>query len=414
MEGAQAAVDRRGHVVLGVTGSVAAFKAADIAARLRRAGARVTPVLTAAACRFITPLTLSALAGEAALTDLWQQGERPLHLDLARADLLLIAPATADFLARAALGRADDLLAATLLSRGIGRPTLFAPAMESELWAHPLTRAHMAALEALGHARIGPVDGPLGSGASGMGRMADVEAIVEAALARLGPRDLVGLRLVVTAGPTQEPIDAVRYVGNRSSGRMGYAVAGRALARGASVVLVSGPVALVAPDGVDLRRVATAAEMAAAVALAVADADAVVAAAAVADYRPAEARSDKMRRTSERMRVDLVRNPDVLGGAVAAPGRDHRVMVGFAAEVGDAAASALDKCRRKGLDLCVGNDIADPETTFGSDRNRLVLASPDGTIERLDLLSKAAAADRLLDRVAVLWQARRGGATGSA
>jgi len=394
--------------VLGVTGSVAAFKAADIAARLRRAGVRVQPVLTRAGARFITPLTLSALAGRRALEDLWDEGERPLHLELSRADLVVIAPATADFIARAALGRADDLLSALLLARAPGRPVLFAPAMETELWRNPLTRRHVETLEGLGAHRIGPIAGPLGSGGTGMGRMADVDAIVAACLDLLaGPRDLDGMRLVVTAGPTQEPIDAVRYVGNRSSGKMGYALARRARARGARVTLVSGPVALEAPAGVDLVRVARAAEMAEATARLTADADAIVAAAAVADYAPVQAREDKMRRGPGGLTLELASTPDVLAGAVALPGRERRVCVGFAAEVGDPAPSALDKCRRKGLDLCVGNDIADPDTTFGAPDNRVVLAYPDGRLERLELMRKEEVADRILDRVAALWRERR-------
>jgi phosphopantothenoylcysteine decarboxylase/phosphopantothenate--cysteine ligase len=394
-------------VVLGVTGSVAAFKAADVAAYLRRAGMRVRPVMTAAAKRFLTPLTLSALAGEEALVDLWSQGERALHLELARADLWVVAPATADFLARAAAGMADDLLTAGLLARGVGRPVLLAPAMEGELWRHPKTQENLARLVSWGHTVIGPVVGPLASGGSGMGRMAAVDDVVALALDLLSQRDLEGLRLVVTAGPTREAVDAVRYVGNRSSGRMGYALARRARARGAEVTLVSGPVALAPPFGVRVVAVETAEEMADAVRAAVVEADAVVAAAAVADYRPAAPRADKLRRGAERMRLELVRTADVLATAAAVPGREGRVLVGFAAEVGDPAASALDKCVRKGLDLCVGNDIADPDSTFGSPTDRVVLAFPDGGLERLPLLTKEEVADRILDRVRDLWRERR-------
>lgn len=404
---AQAAAATRPTVVLGVTGSVAAYKAADIAAHLRRGGVRVVPVLTHAGARFIPALTLSAMAGEAALEDLWTAGERSLHLELARADLMVVAPATADFLARAAAGRADDLLSAALLARGVGRPVLIAPAMESELWAHPLTQEHAARLRALGHEQIGPVAGPLASGKSGMGRMAAVEDIVDRALDMLSPQDMAGLRVVVTAGPTEEPVDAVRYVGNRSSGRMGYALARRARARGAQTVVVSGPVGLAPPPGVRVVATATAEAMRDAVAAEAAAADVVIAAAAVADYRPLAPVEGKLRRgAKERLTLELVRTPDVLGTAVALPGRERRTIVGFAAEVGDPARSALDKCRRKGLDLCVGNDIADPQSTFGASTDRAVLASPDGTIERLPLLAKEAVADRILDRVLRLRAAR--------
>ena len=404
------ALDGKGRsatVVLGVTGSVAAYKAADIAAYLRRAGVRVVPVLTAAGARFIAPLTLSAMAGEAAVSDLWLRGERSLHLELARADLLLVAPAPADFLARAAAGRADDLLAAALLARPLGRPVLLAPAMESELWAHPLTQANLRRLSDLGHGVVGPVAGPLASGKSGMGRMASVDDIVAEALAALAPKDLAGLRVLITAGPTQEPIDAVRYIGNRSSGRMGYAMAKRARARGADTVVVAGPTALEPPPGVRVVRVESAAEMHAAVQAEGPAADVIVGVAAVADYRPAVARADKMRRgDSERVTLELVRTPDVLAAAVALAGRAARTIVGFAAEVGDPAQSALDKCRRKGLDLCVGNDIGAPESTFGATTDRVVLATADGALERLDVLPKEAVADRVLDKVLRLRAAR--------
>ncbi len=400
----------RPTVILGVTGSVAAFKAADIAAYLRRGGARVLPVLTEAGSRFITPLTLSAMAGEATLSDLWQSGERSLHLDVARADLMVVAPATADFIARAAMGRADDLLAAALLARGAGRPVLIAPAMESELWRHPLTQANVERLRALGHETIGPVRGALASGGVGMGRMAAVDDIVARALDMLAPQDLAGVRVLVTAGPTQEPIDAVRYLGNRSSGRMGYSVARRARARGAETVLVSGPVALAPPPGVRLIRVQTAEEMRDAMVAEGGGADLVVAAAAVADFTPVAREAGKIRRGErERLSLELVRTADVLAAAVALPGREGRTIVGFAAEVGDPAASALDKCRRKGLDLCVGNDIADPDSTFGAPTDRVVLASPDGSVERLPLLPKEEVADRILDRAARL-SALRGAA----
>jgi phosphopantothenoylcysteine decarboxylase/phosphopantothenate--cysteine ligase len=253
---------------------------------------------------------------------------------------------------------------------------------------------------------IGPVAGALASGGSGMGRMAAVDAIVARALDMLAPRDLAGLRVLVTAGPTEEPVDAVRFVGNRSSGRMGYALARRARARGAESVLVSGPVALPAPPGVRVVAVATAEEMAEAVRREASGADVVIAAAAVADYRPAQVHAGKLRRgDSERLTLELVRTPDVLASAVSLAGRERRTIVGFAAEVGDPAESALEKCRRKGLDLCVGNDIADPDSTFGAATDRVVLVTPDGRVERLALLPKEAVADRILDRVLALRRA---------
>lgn len=384
--------------VLGVTGSVAAYKAPDIAARLKRQGIRVIPVLSAGGARFITPAALAATAHEACHTSLWDRPEDSLHLTLAGADVAVIAPASADFLARAALGLADDLLATLLLAWPPNRPLLMAPAMESQMWAHPATQAHVATLEERNVRFVGPESGPLASGRQGLGRMTEPDEIVTAVLEALAVKDLAGLRILVTAGPTQEPVDPVRFVGNRSSGKMGYALAANAARRGAQVTLVSGPTGLGVPVGVDRIPVKTAEEMAGAVAGALDRQDIVVAAAAVSDYRPAETYDAKMHRTHDEILLRLVKTPDVLAVCTRAPGRERRILVGFAAETEDPEASAREKLAKKGLDLCVGNDVSRAESTFGSDTNRVVIVDGAGGVERLDVLPKTEVAARVLTR----------------
>lgn len=392
--------------VLGVTGSVAAYKAPDIAARLSRHGVRVVPVLTEGGARFITAAALAATARQETHISLWDRPQESLHLTLAQADVIVIAPASADFLAKAALGLAGDLLTTLLLARAPAAPLLMAPAMESQMWAHSQTQAHVSDLRGRGVQFLGPVSGPLASGRQGTGRMVDPDAIVEAVLAVLAPKDLAGRRILVTAGPTHEPVDPVRYLGNRSSGKMGYALARQAAWRGADVILVSGPTGLRVPSGVRCLAVETAEEMARAVEGAVSGSDIVIAAAAVSDYRAREIFPAKMHRTRETLTLDLERTPDVLALCVGAAGRERRAVVGFAAETEDPEASAHEKLARKGLDLCVGNDVSKGESTFGSDTNRVVIVDREGQSERLAVLSKDAVADRILTRALAVWQAR--------
>jgi phosphopantothenoylcysteine decarboxylase/phosphopantothenate--cysteine ligase len=394
-------------VVLGVTGSVAAYKSADVAAYLRRRGIRVIPVLTRGGARFITPALLSAVAGEPTRTSLWDHPEREEHLMLARADVVLVAPASADFLARAAQGRADDLLGTILLARGDAGPVAVAPAMETGMWRNPVTQGHVAALRARGWHVLGPEEGYLASGAWGSGRLVDPQHLAAFAAALATPKDLHGLRVLVTAGPTHEPLDPVRYLTSRSSGKMGFAVAARAAARGARVVLLTGPTALADPPLVErVERVQRAEELDQAAQRWASWPEVVVAAAAVSDYRPLMARSDKMRRSAERWELSLVRNPDVLARLAQAPEREGRILVGFAAEVGDPEASAREKLSQKGLDLCVGNDVTEPGSGFGADTNRVVLVDRTGQAEWLPRMSKEDVADRLLDRALALRQRR--------
>lgn len=384
------------EVLLVVGGGIAAFKAALVARELQRRGAAVETVLTAAGQRFISGVTFAGITGRAARVDLWDPsypGE--LHIALtAKADLVLVAPATADLLGRMAHGLGDDLATTCLLAaRG---PVLVAPAMHPRMWEHPATQANAALLRARGVTLAGPVVGPLASGERGIGRMAEPEAIVDAAARALTPQDLAGRRVVVSGGGTHEAIDPVRFVGNRSSGRMGYAVATRARDRGAAVVLVSGPTALAAPEGVEVHRVRSAREMRDAVLAAASSADLVVMAAAVADYRPADVAAEKIKKSEAELVIRMVKNPDILAelGAARRPGGP--MLVGFALETGDLVERAREKLVRKGCDLVVAN-LADDG--FDGDDNRVTLVTL-GAVVPLERMSKAAVADRILDHLA--------------
>jgi phosphopantothenoylcysteine decarboxylase/phosphopantothenate--cysteine ligase len=381
------------EVLLVVGGGISAFKSALVARELQRRGALIETVLTAAAQRFITGVTFAGITGRAARVDLWDPaypGE--LHIVLtAKADLVVVAPATADLMARMAHGLGDDLATTCLLAaRG---PVVVAPAMHPSMWEHAATRANVAALRARGVAFAGPVVGPLASGESGLGRMTEPEAIVDAAARAVTPQDLVGRRVVVSAGGTHEAIDPVRFVGNRSSGRMGYAVAARARARGAAVVLVSGPTALPPPEGVTVQRVQSAREMRDAVLAAAGSADLVVMAAAVADYRPADVAAEKIKKTHDELVIHLVKNPDILAelGASRPPGGP--MLVGFALETGDLVERAREKLTRKGCDLVVANLAADG---FDGDDNRVTLVTHDA-VTALARMSKADVADHIID-----------------
>lgn len=397
------------RVVLGVTGGIAAYKAADLASRLVQAGATVDVIMTAGAQEFIRPLTFSALTGRPVHTDPfapWGEGSSG-HITLARdADLLLVAPASASALARLALGLADDLLGTVALSTRA--PLLVAPAMEHQMFHHPATRQHLATLQERGATVVGPERGRLASGASGDGRLAAVETIVGmvgVVLGRAGP--LAGRRIVVTAGGTQEPLDPVRFLGNRSSGTMGYALAVAARNRGAVVDLVTGPSALLHPAGVHVIPVVTADEMLAAVTHSVLGADALIMAAAVADYRPAVAATRKIKKGQNEtgMTVALTRNPDI----VASIDRPGLVKVGFAAETEDLEENAAAKLAAKGLAMIVANEAT---ATIGSEESTAVIIRPDTAPERLPRMAKSMLAEIVLDRLVALLPVR--GATGSA
>lgn len=381
--------------MLVVGGGIAAYKSAVIARELMREGARVETVLTGAATRFITPLTFAGITGRAAHTELWDPsfaGE--LHIELtARCTLTVVAPATANLLARMTLGLADDLATTALLAaRG---PLLVAPAMHPRMWNHPATRANVETLRERGAIFVGPDDGPLASGESGVGRMAEPEAIARAARDALTPKDLTELRVVITAGPTYEALDPVRFLGNRSSGRMGYALAEVARGRGASVDLISGPSNLAPPHGVRVHPVRSAEEMRACVMSLRDAADVVIMSAAVADYRPATISTDKIKKTDDDLTIRLTRNPDILAELGASRVGRRPLLVGFAVETQNLVNYAREKLVRKRCDLIVANLASDG---FEGAHNVATLVRED-SVDALPKMSKHHLSARILDAV---------------
>jgi len=386
------------HVVLGVSGGIACYKSCTLARRLTEAGATVDAVLTASAAEFVRPVTFEALTGRPVLTSLWQRDRALAHVGLAREpDLVIVAPATAHVLARAAMGLADDLLTALLLART--GPVLAAPAMNDAMYAHPATQANVSTLAARGWVLVGPETGPLAEGPSDRpGRMSEPDAILVAAERLLLQRaPWQGKSVVVTAGPTREHLDPVRVVTNPSSGRMGYALAAAAYARGADVVLVSGPSDLPLPFGVTAQRVETTAEMQRAAQTLVARADLFVMAAAPADYRPTEPSAAKRPRANGGLTIELEATPDILG-SLKRPKKC--VVVGFALEVGgNGLARAQAKLREKDLDAIILNDAHEPGAGFEVTTNRVTIIRRNGEPIELPLLSKRDVADKILDAV---------------
>lgn len=397
------------RVLLGVTGGIAAYKAVQLARDLALAGAAVDVVLTSGALEFVRPMTFEALTGRPAHTSLYPSGDPNLHIRLAReAEVVVVAPATANFLARAAHGMSGDLLSAILLATRA--PVVLAPAMNDRMYAHPATQANLATLRGYGYALAGPAIGPLAWGeGEGPGRMLEPDEILaHAGRALEGATALSGMRIVVTAGPTREPIDPVRYIGNRSSGRMGYEVAAAAWRRGADVVLVTGPSHLHPPTGVDVRKVETAEEMRDAVAAELPRADALVMAAAVADFRPADPADEKLKKEAGGVpTIHLERTADVLASTRELR-RAGAVIVGFALETQDVVENGRRKLRAKGLDLLVVNDAREPGAGFEVATNRVTFLSMDRDDEVLPLMPKGEVADRILDRVESLLAAKRG------
>jgi phosphopantothenoylcysteine decarboxylase/phosphopantothenate--cysteine ligase len=388
------------RVLLGVTGGIAAYKAAMLARLLVAEGADVRVVMTEAATRFVGTDTFAALTGNRVHTSLWEEPGTVLHVRLAReVDLAVVAPATANVLAKLAHGVADDLLTSTLLEARC--PIVLAPAMHTGMWEHPATAASVQTLEGRGVTFVGPVSGPLAAGDEGIGRMSEPEQILAAArLVAARASDLAGRTVVVTAGPTHEPIDAVRFIGNRSSGRMGVAVATEARARGAEVILVLGPGTVTPPAGPRVIRVETADQMRDAVMRSVAGADAVVMAAAVADFRPESAAAGKLKKAAGPPGLRLVPTPDILA-ELAAEDRDL-VRVGFAAETSDLEREGRGKLERKALDLIVVNEVGRPGTGFGSETNDAMILGRDGDHEPLRSWTKQELAAAICDRLAKL------------
>lgn len=387
-------------VVLGVSGSIATYKVVELARHLTQAGATVQVIMTRSAAEFVQPLTFQALTYRPVEIEMFGQlDDRAAgHVAMGQqADLIVIAPATAHVLARLAHGFADDLLATTVLAAHA--PVIVCPAMETHMWGNAATQANVAALRERGVRVVEPEAGELASGARGTGRLAAIERIeaeIDAVLSTT--RALSGRRVVITAGPTVEPIDPVRVISNRSSGKMGYAIAQAAQAAGAEVTLISGPVALAAPPGVRHVAVGSAREMKDALLAVVPDADAVIMAAAVADYRPADELGTKMKKRDAggEVTLRLVENPDLLK-AVVAQKRGGTLIVGFKAETGDPVAEATRMLRDKGVDLVVANDVT--RDVFGSDTDRVSLVSADG-VEELPLLAKTEIARRLVEKLA--------------
>ncbi len=386
-------------IVLGVTGSIAAYKACEIASQLTQAGAKVDVVMTKAATKFVSPLTFRSLTGRPVVTEMFDLTSEVSveHVALAqRADIVVIAPATANIIAKIAAGIADDMLCCTVLATKA--PIIIAPAMNANMYENPVTQENLNKLKARGFTIVGPASGWLACGETGVGRLADVDEIISTIKQVLGKKgDLSGRKIVVTAGGTQEPIDPVRHISNRSSGKMGYALAEAARDRGAQVILITGPTALPKPTGVEIINVRTAQEMYEAVSKTVIGADALIMAAAVADYRPIKVSESKIKKTAATLTLELERTPDILGTVSG-----DFIRVGFAAESENLIENATKKLKDKKLDLIVANDITAPDRGMGADTNQVVIIDREGKVDELPLLLKREVADKVLDKVVAL------------
>lgn len=397
------------RVLLAVCGGIAAYKSAELVRKLQDAGAEVRVIMTRGAQEFITPLTLQALSGHTVHHSLLdEEAERGMgHIELARwADLMVVAPATADCMARLAAGRADDLL--TTVALATAAPMLLAPAMNQQMWKDPATQSNLATLTERGINIAGPDSGEQACGDIGPGRMLDPELIAEQAASLFESGVLAGQRVVITAGPTREPLDPVRYISNHSSGKMGYALARAAIEAGATVDLVSGPVALTAPDRVQLHNVTTAKEMLDACMQLVNDCDIFIGCAAVADYRPVTAAEQKIKKSEEEMSLQLVRNPDVLAQITNCSPKPFSV--GFAAETEKLREHAIGKLERKNLDMIVANDVSDSSIGFNSEDNAALLLwqNADGLDElNIEKCSKDVLAGMVVVQIGAIQQRKR-------
>ncbi|HHC07125.1 MAG TPA: bifunctional phosphopantothenoylcysteine decarboxylase/phosphopantothenate--cysteine ligase CoaBC [Actinobacteria bacterium] len=386
------------RLVVGVTGGIAAYKTAHLVRLLTGRGHEVRTMMTRAATRFLGPQTLAALTGSPPVVEFFDADDPSPHTELARwADGIVVAPATTATLARLAAGLTEDVVSATVSA--FEGPVVVAPAMHTAMWEHPATRRNVALLEGYGYRIVGPAAGALAGGDEGVGRMAEPDEIAEVVERAVGPGDLAGWRVLVDAGGTREPIDPVRYLGNRSSGKMGIAIARQAARRGADVVLVTTVDPGVLPPGVEVVRVETSEEMAAAVWRRAPEVDVAVLAAAVADFRPTRRASEKIPRSGGLEAIELEATPDILRGVAELPARPF--LVGFAAETGDLA-RAKAKAAAKGVDLLVANDVTAPGSGFGTDTNEVTLIFPDGSTEDWPLLPKDEVAARLWDRIVTL------------
>ncbi|MCB0221287.1 MAG: bifunctional phosphopantothenoylcysteine decarboxylase/phosphopantothenate--cysteine ligase CoaBC [Chrysiogenetes bacterium] len=385
-------------IVLGISGGIACYKACELVRRLTQAGAQVRVAMTASARQFVQPMTLQTLSMNPVATELFDltQESEIGHINLARAaDALVIAPATANIMAKLAHGIADDVL--TTVALACTAPLVIAPAMNVQMWRHVATQTNLKTLRERGAHIVDPGAGDLACGEVGEGRLAETEQIIEAIAASLTPRSLQGVRFLITAGPTREPVDPVRYLTNRSSGKMGYALARAAQRRGAQVTLVSGPVSLAPPAGMKLIKVETAREMHDAVMGELDNSDVIIKSAAVADFAVAGASEKKLKRRETQPTIELTPNPDIL--AAVGKKKGQRVLVGFAAETHDLKKYAREKLREKNADLFVANDVARADAGFDVDTNQVELFFADGREESTGLLSKDQVAERVLDAV---------------
>ena len=392
------------NVVLCVTGGIAAYKAADLTSRLRKKGASVYIIMTESATHFITPLTLEVLSGNRVVTDMFDRAFtwEVEHISLAkRADVFVIAPATANIICKAAHGIADDMVSTTLMATRA--PIVMAPAMNTNMYENPVVQQNMELLRERGVCFAAPVSGHLACGDTGSGKLADPADIVRVIEDALTPKDLSGLSVLVTAGPTREAMDPVRFLSNHSTGKMGYAIAERARARGARVTLVSGPVALTPPEGVEVVPITSALDMYDAVLSRLPRLDWVIKAAAVGDYRPAICADDKLKKKQDDMSVALVRNPDILK-EIGARKNDHQTVCGFSMETRDLINNSRAKLEGKNCDMLVANNLRTAGAGFAHDTNVATLLYRDGSAESLDLMAKDSLADIVLDRMLAIHQ----------
>lgn len=389
-------------VVVGVCGGIAAYKAVDMVSRLKKQGAEVDVIMTEHAVKFVTPLTFRSLSHRPVITDMFEVPEQwdIKHISLAqKADLFVIAPATANIIGKLAAGIADDMLSTTVMATKA--PVLIVPAMNYNMYANPILQENIEKLKSMGYRFMEPDTGMMAEGTSGKGRLPEPAAIVETIVGILKTgRDYEGLKVLVTAGPTREPIDPVRYITNHSSGKMGYAVAEAAVERGAEVLLVSGPVWVEKPAGVNLVAVTTAKEMYAAVMENYKAYDIVIMAAAVADYRPAEVSGIKIKKKDDEMTLILEKNNDIAKEVGKVKG--SRILVGFCAETNDLLENAKKKIKIKNLDMIVANDVTMEGAGFGTDTNIITVVRKDGSVLELPMMSKLSAAHRIMDEIAVL------------
>ena len=394
------------NVLLGVTGGIGAYKAAHLVRELQREGAQVSVVMTESATRFISPLTMETLSGYPVGLDMFSLTEERAigHIDRAAwADVFVVAPATANYLGKAAGGIADDLL--TTITMATTCPVVLAPAMNSRMWAHPAVKQNLETLIQRGAHVVPPGEGELACGEVGPGRLAEPADILDEVAGSLRGRDLSGIRVLITAGPTREAVDPVRFISNRSSGRMGYAMAAAAARRGAQVTIISGPVELAVPATVDMKKVTTAREMLAEIKEVLPEADWLIMAAAVADFAPTDVMKDKIKKgTKLELTLRLSRNPDIL--KAVGPMKGDRLFVGFAAETRDLVENARKKAHEKNLDLIVANDVSREETGFESDENSGVILDQGDLAEEIPRMSKLKMAERILDAALEKWKGK--------